>query len=391
MARASASWEKSAPPRSFSMPSPARAQRRPTVPQRQGTRGSTKKPASTSFSGKDIHETEASEVWKQCAFEAQMENTLVIAVVHPKQEGHLKIMRLMESKARTSRRIFICNAGALQKVIEQEINKKRGLECKHLRIVVSSVIQSICYQISSVVKSVFIKISGIFQRNTPYKLRIDEKSTYCSENSDSWGYRNRIAHATHELVHFFGCYFPYREKPANYDAQAWVRDQKCITPPTLEVKEEIVNTLREVTHIQNPQSSSAPESPPTPNTGPPAGEGGLKKLKALFAAVVGLVAGYGAAGGVVWFNSSGVFITGPLGLKLAVGYVSIGAAGAACAAGVGVGTAAAAAAATYLVPWERLWGWITSMLSSIWGTVKDTFVWLWEKIKSAASYVGSWF
>ncbi|KXH37392.1 hypothetical protein CSIM01_06160 [Colletotrichum simmondsii] len=256
---------------------------------------------------------------------------------------------------------------------------------------VSSAIESVFYLIDSFIKNVYIKVCGIVRTNTRYKLRIDEKSTYCSHPSDSWLYSKLSAAGTHELTHFNGIYFPHRERDYNHEAEALDLDREDLWSEFgAEKKREILKKLREVKiEYEQMSSSSAPGAHPNSGADTPRAGNGPGFFKALLSAVVGIVSGLGAADGVVWLNTSGVFINGPLGFRLAAGYASAGVAGGACAAGVGVGIGAGAA--TYLVPWDLLWKIMKSLFAQIWGCVRDLFAWLCEKIKSLPGWCGSWF
>ncbi|KAK1467092.1 hypothetical protein CMEL01_11085 [Colletotrichum melonis] len=291
----------------------------------------------------------------------------------------------------SAQRILICTASALQDVIERVVNKRHHAQCDKLRIVVSSAIESIFYQIDSFIKNVYIKVCGTIRSNTRYKLRIDEKSTYCSHPSDSWLYSELSAAGTHELTHFNGIYFPHRERDYNQETEALDWDREGMWPEfKAEDKEEILKKLRKVKIAYEQTSSSvAPDAQPNSPADTRRAGNGPGFFKALLSAVVGIVSALGAAGGVVWLNTSGVLINGPLGFRLAAGYASAGVAGGACAAGMGVG--AGAGAAIYLIPWDLLWRIIKPLFARFWGCVCDFFAWLWEKIKALPSWFGSWF
>ncbi|KAI3536164.1 hypothetical protein CABS03_05326 [Colletotrichum abscissum] len=271
----------------------------------------------------------------------------------------MKDSRQSMSSSRRARRIFICGPSALQDTIEKEVNNKRRSQFTQLHIVVSSAIESIYYQVTSVIEEFTVRIYGAIRGNIPCKLLVDEKSTFCDSPVHRWGY-DRVG--SHVYLPDPGIYYPALKAIADL-MQSALNTENVRVPEVL----RHVCLSREF----NPRG----------------GRGGLDTLKALFAAIIGLAATTVEAGGVVWANMSGVFISGPLGFFLATGHFSAGVAGAACCAGVGLG--AAAAGSTYLIDWAQLWRWLRAKLAWAWEKIGVFCSWVWEKIKSAACAVGS--
>ncbi|KAK1476949.1 hypothetical protein CTAM01_15300 [Colletotrichum tamarilloi] len=310
--------------------------------------------------------TDAMVIWKKCVHEASQEDALVIAVVHPKQEQRVKDSRRSMPKSTCARRIFICGPSALQDIIEQEVNNKRRSQFTQLHIVVSSAIESIYYQVTSVIKEFNVRIYGAIRGNIPCKLLVDEKSTFCDVPVHRWGY-DRVG--SHVYLPDPGIYYPALKAIA--DLMQSALNTVCFrgnTAVTVEEEEKLAKIERKMSEFQKSSGTSASAESSTPDGDDPrGGRGGLDTLKALFAAIIGLASTTVGAGGVIWANMSGVFISGPLGFFLATGHFSAGVAGAAYCAGVGLG--AAAAGSTYLIDWAQLWRWLRAKLA-----------WAWEKI-----------
>ncbi|KAF4774551.1 hypothetical protein HER10_EVM0000830 [Colletotrichum scovillei] len=330
------------------------------------------------------YETDAMVIWKKCIHQVSQEDALVIAVVHPKQEQRVKDSRRSMPNSTCARRIFICGPSALQDTIEQEVNNKRRSQFTQLHIVVSSAIESIYCQVTSVIKEFTVRIYGAIRGNIPCKLLVDEKSTYCNVPVHRWGY-DRVG--SHVYLPDPGIYYPALKAIVDL-LQRYTVCFRGNATVTVEEEEKLVKIETDISEFQkSSDSSNSAESSIPEGDDPRGGRGRLDTLKALFAAIIGLASTTVGAGGVIWANMSGVFISGPLGFFLATGHFSAGVAGAACCAGVGLG--AAAAGSTYLIDWERLWRWLKAKLAWAWEKIGVFCSWVWEKIKSAACAVGS--
>ncbi|KAK1503563.1 hypothetical protein CABS01_08952 [Colletotrichum abscissum] len=219
---------------------------------RQATQPSTKIPSSVPMS--QAYEKDAMVIWSKCAHGVKQKDALVIAVVHPKQEQHMKDSRQSMSSSRRARRIFICGPSALQDTIEKEVNNKRRSQFTQLHIVVSSAIESIYYQVTSVIEEFTVRIYGAIRGNIPCKLLVDEKSTFCDSPVHRWGY-DRVG--SHVYLPDPGIYYPALKAIA--DLMQSALNTVCFrgnTAVTVEEEEKLAKIERKMSEFQKSSGTS---------------------------------------------------------------------------------------------------------------------------------------
>ena len=214
-------------------------------------------------------------------------------------------------------------------------------------------------------------------------LRIAGNSSYCNVGALTW--ESRRTELGNCKLSYEGCYIDARDALA--EATTLCAEMKPIPRGSEDLADEaIVSGFTDLQDTINGGGWKGASARPwvSQEKGPsfaPMNANGEETWWTKWKGLVAMVIGAGAGGlcGFMWYSAGGVYIQGPFGFKLAMGYVNFAAAGAAGMTGVACGIATGAA--IYLIPWDKVFNYIMRKLWSIWDKICEVVSWVWEKIK----------
>ncbi|UPL01761.1 hypothetical protein LCI18_012695 [Fusarium solani-melongenae] len=322
----------------------------PSSPKKSSS--NTPKPQIRDPAPDDVYHEENKAVWKEVKGRNGNESTLICAIVSSDQKKPMR--KLMDEKKKGGKlqsTVVVTTQSHLQDVMDAIV----GTRFKTLYLLVSSTVDYLTYN-----------IAGVF------------KTVYWDRRTDSKLLKKRITYAE-------GCVIDIQD---NLEDARRVLNEPIVQPNLSEAKkaeikrqfdgfrEDVIDGSRGAAVSSDTESNSAPGAYET--------ETWFQRWKGLLATIVGAGAGAFGVFGSFWVSAGGVCIKGPFGMSIAAGYFTAAGVGGACAAGGVVGLAAGGA--VYFVPWDRFWASLKNRLWELWEYIRDTFVWIWNKLKGLAGF-----
>lgn len=279
--------------------------------------------------------------------------------------------------------------GATINKLTQALGKPSKHSQPALSILVSYSIARIGYNVPKVFKSFAI---DVFKGSpSSYRLCISFDSTYSDAYTAAWTAQRRSLLDRQKFSQSACCYYNPAE---NLDlAQRMltpVQDEPDCSAEDMEKMEFTIKDFVQTVAVGNnsagnpvPQVSAATAAAPAPQPSADGSESWFQKWKGVIATVIGLGAGVGGAMATVKITAAGLYVSGPLGLSIAAGFVhgSMFAGAAAFGTGVGLG----AAAMVYFIPWDVFFAYLKQKLWRIWESVVEAVKWVLNKMRELAS------
>ncbi|KAI8713727.1 hypothetical protein NCS52_01218100 [Fusarium sp. LHS14.1] len=324
---------------------------------------STPKPQVRGPAPDDVYHEENKAVWKEVKDRNGNESTLIFAIVSSDQKKPMR--KLMDEKKKGGKlqsTVVVTTQNRLQDVMDATV----GTQYKTLYLLVSSTVDYLTYNIASLFKSVYVTPCGRSQHNALY---IGGSSTFAGVRTYEWDRRTDSKLLKKRLTYAEGCVIDIRD---NLEEARRVLNEPIVQP---ELEEEKQDEIKRQFHLfQEDVVDGSQESQ----------DSWFQRWKGLLATIVGAGAGAFKVIGSFWVSAGGVCVKGPFGMSMAAGYFTAAGVGGACATGGVVGLAAYSA--VYFVPWDRFWTSLKTRLWAIWEYVRDTFLWIWNKLKGLAGF-----
>ncbi|KAJ4178280.1 hypothetical protein NW755_013292 [Fusarium falciforme] len=340
----------------------------------------TSKPQVRGPAPDDVYHEENKAVWKEVKDRNGNESTLIFAIVSSDQKKPMR--KLMDEKKKGGKlqsTVVVTTQSHLQDVMDAIV----GTRFKTLYLLVSSTVDYLTYNIAGVFKTVYVAPCGL--RSQHDALYIGGSSTFAGVRTYEWDRRTDSKLLKKRITYAEGCVIDIQD---NLEDAKRVLNEPIVQPNLSEAekaeikrqfdgfREDVIDGSRGAAVSSDTESNSAPGAYET--------ETWFQRWKGLLATIVGAGAGAFTVFGSFWVSAGGVCIKGPFGMSMAAGYFTAAGVGGACAAGGVVGIAAYGA--VYFVPWDRFWTSLKNCLWEIWEYIRDTFLWIWNKLKGLAGF-----